>query len=91
MVDLREANLPGRIALQLDVGAKQYEQIWLCHHAFRYLGVDQVEGDVIGRKFIPLRHLGQGLRKINERRSPVSFRQQKNRQVTCDKGQLQPG
>ena len=74
MVNLCEADLPGRIALQLDVGAKQYEKIWLCHHAFGDLGVDQVEGDVIGRKFVPLRHLGQGLRKVDERRSPVFFR-----------------
>lgn len=46
MVDLRKADLPGRITSQLNSRSEENEKLWLGHDRLGKLGVDEVDGDI---------------------------------------------
>lgn len=69
--DLGQTNLPRGVARQLDVGAEEDQQIGLGHDALRKLGVDQIHGDIAGRKFALLRHVSESPGEVNDRLATV--------------------
>ncbi len=71
MKDLRQPELPRRIALQFHVRSENNQQIRLAHDALADFGVDEIEGDVGGGELVSLGHFGEGLGEVDERGAAV--------------------
>lgn len=66
MKNLRQPNLPRRIALQVDVRPKQQQQVRFAHDAFADLGVDERERDVGRRQLGALGHDDKGFGEVDK-------------------------
>lgn len=69
--DFGQADLPRRVARELDVGAEENQQVGFGHDALGELGVDEFLGDVAGRELALLGHVGEGACEIDNRFAAV--------------------
>ena len=71
MIDLRQPDLPWRIALKVNIRSKQHQKVRLTHHALHDLGIHELLCDIVWRELLALRHLRQGFCEVDECGSSV--------------------
>lgn len=81
--DLRQSDLPRRIALQADVRAEDDQQVRLAHDALADFGVDQVQRDVGRAQLAALGHFRQGFGQVDEGGAAVVGGEEEDGEVVC--------
>ena len=56
MIDLRQPDLPRRIALKVHIRSKKHQEIRLSHHTLHDLSIHELLCDIVWRELLALRH-----------------------------------